>query len=399
MSDGQKFTGMVLSYGDVQVSPQEVATLNQQAMEPIPGGRYGNDVLLTGYARHVYKSEQNKNTFLSLQVSLESLRSNPRSPKARRLKGSITTFSTEFDPYRLDYQIYSGQVTVFNIQLVDRQQKMRDSLEQPALYKVKKNNGVWSIAGKTDKVTTSYAAVNGQSNNLAKAHWLMGAHLDFEFGDAVTEYTLFHNPSVGGGGDTWESMQDKMGFTTPVTKKFAKALSDAQKSGNETTWLGHSQGGVIIAEGVRYLLNHESSWSFKKLSFNGANNDQKGELLDKQRVVLHGNANNNWRSSRLFERAGVKVVSIKAHDYDFVTNLIGANTVNPRKLVGSMVYANHVTGGSISQSPHTTAQSMESWEANMQNGPGKGRNSIQKVHHAAGNKISSAVRHIKNAFR
>lgn len=399
MSEGQKFTGMVLSYGDVQVSPQEVVKLNQRTIQLIPGERYGNDVFLTGYARHVYDAEENKESFLSLKISLNSLRSNPRSPKSKRLKGSITTFSTEFDPYRLDYQIYSGQVTVFNIQLIDRHQKMRDSFERPALYKVKKTNGVWSIEGKTEKVTTAYAAVNGQSNNLAKARWLMGAHLDFEFGAEVTEYTLFHNPSVGGTGDTWESLQDKLGFTTPVTKEFAKTLSETQKSGNETTWLGHSQGGVIIAEGVRYLLNNESSWSLNKLSFNGINNNQKGELLNKQKVVLHGNANNNWRSARLFERAGIRIVSVKAHDYDFVTNIIGANTVNPRKLIGSVVYANHVTGGSISQSPHTTAQSMEGWEDNMQNGPGKGRNAIQKLHHGAGNTINSTVRYIKNAFR
>ncbi len=399
MSVGNKFTEMVLSNGDVQVSPLEVSKLNQQVMKPIEGSRYGNDVLLTGYARHVYQSESDKRGFARLKTSLNSLRSNPRSPTAKRLKGSITTFSTEFDTYRLDYQIYSGQVTVFNIQLIDNQQKIRDSLEKPALYRVKKANGVWSIASKTNKVTTSYAAVNGQSNNLAKARWLMGAHLEQEFGKGVSEYTLFHNPSVGSNGDTWESMQDKMGFTTPVTKKFAKILSDTQKSGNKTTWLGHSQGGVIIAEGVRYLLNHESSWSMNKLSFNGANRDQKGELLDKQSAVFHGNANNNWRSNRLFERAGVKVLSVKAHDYDIVTNIIGGNTINPRKLIGSAIYASHVFSGSVSQSPHTTTQSMESWEENMEHGLGRGRSKLQRAHHGAGKKINSAVRHIKNAFK
>ncbi len=95
----------------------------------------------------------------------------------------------------------------------------------------------------------------------------------------------------------------------------------------------------------------------------------------------------------------MKVVSIKAHDYDFVTNIIGSNTLNPRKLLGSVIYANHVLGGSIVQSPHTTTQSMDSWNKNMNNGPGKGRNRLQKVHNAAGRKINSSVRYIKNAFR
>ncbi len=398
MSD-QKFTAMVLTHGDVQVSPLEVSRLNQKPIELMPGARYGNDVFLTGYTRFIFESERKKLDFASLERALNSLRSNPRSPKAEQLRNSLVTFRTEFELFRLDYQIHAGQVIVFNIQPIDRHQRMRDSLEKPALYKIMKKNGVWSIVGKTQKVTTRYAAVNGQSNNLAKARWLMGAHLDFEFGKGVNEFTLYHNPSVGGRGDTWESIQDKFGFTTPVTKKFAKIISETQKQGNETTWLGHSQGGVIISEGVRYLLNHQSSWSLNKLSLNGRKNAEKGELLDKQSVVLHGNANNNWRSGRLFDRAGMKVVAIKAHDYDFVTNIIGSNTLNPRKLLGSLVYANHVTGGSIAQSPHTTAQSMEKWNENMNNGPGKGRSRLQKVHNQTGKKISSSVRYIKNAFK
>ncbi len=303
MSD-QKFTELVLTYGDVQVSPLEVVRLNQQPMQLMPGPRYGNDVLLTGYSRYIFEKERKEFEFASLERALSSLRSNPRNPSARRLKNSLVTHSTEFETYRLDYQIHSGQVIIFNIQLVDRFQKIRDGIEKPSLYKIKKTSGVWSVVGKTEEVTTRYAAVNGQSNNLAKARWLMGAHLDFEFGKEVNEFTLFHNPSVGGAGDTWESIQDKFGFTTPVTKKFAKIISETQKQGNETTWLGHSQGGVIISEGVRYLLNHESSWSLNKLSLNGINNTKKGKLLDKQSVVLHGNANNNWRSGRLFKRAG-----------------------------------------------------------------------------------------------
>ncbi|HEX7764698.1 MAG TPA: hypothetical protein VF433_13940, partial [Cellvibrio sp.] len=108
-------------------------------------------------------------------------------------------------------------------------------------------------------------------------------------------------------------------------------------------------------------------------------NPDKGELLNKQSVAFHANANNNLRSKPLFSRAGIKVLSIRANDYDMVPNLIGMNTLNPRKLLGSLVYSSHVFNGSVAQSPHTLMQDQKTWDANMDNGPGKGRNIIQKA--------------------
>lgn len=78
------------------------------------------------------------------------------------------------------------------------------------------------------------------------------------------------------------------------------------------------------------------------------------------------------------ERAGITVLPPQANGYDFVHNVIGLNTLNPRKIVGSLVYANHVFSGSVPQSPHTTAQSQADWEQNMKESPGKGRGIVQK---------------------
>ncbi len=130
---------------------------------------------------------------------------------------------------------------------------------------------------------------------------------------------------------------------------------------------------------IRYLLNSQSSWALNKLRLNGIRNPDKGELLNKQSVAFHANANNNLRSKPLFARAGIKVIAIRANDYDMVPNLIGMNTLNPRKLIGSLVYSSHVFNGSVAQSPHTLMQDQMTWDANMDNGPGKGRNIIQKV--------------------
>ena len=232
-----------------------------------------------------------------------------------------------------------------------------------------------------------------ESNNLTKATWLMGQHLEFQY-KTLNEYTLFHNPSIGGLGDTWESFRDKIGVTTHVTKKFAQLLADTQAGSNHTKWVAHSQGGAIFAEGVRYLLNGSSSWSLNKLQLNGIRNSEKGRLLDKHSIAFHGNANNNVRSKLLMNRAGITVIPGQATDYDFVRNIIGMNTLNPRKIIGSLVYARHVVGGSISQSPHTLAQTPEQWRDNMDNGFGKGRSPLQK----AFNKVDpSAVKKTKAA--
>lgn len=397
MEANQKNTHLLLTHGAIQVSPQEVLQLNQKPDTPFNNGmgslssRAGYQVILNGYADHIFRKERPTAEFENLRSLLNSLRSIPRSAKSYLLKNSVTAYSTNNDYYRADYRINSGQVVVFNIQPVNRLQTERDRLEKTAAYKVKKNgSGIWQVDRKVSDVSTDLAAVNGQSNNLTKATWLMGQHLEVAYGKSISEYTLFHNPSVGGAGDSWESLQDKMGFTTKVTKEFAELLSKAQKKESDTRWVAHSQGGIIFAEGVRYLLNEKSSWAVNNLNFNGRRNPDKGRLLDKQKITFHGNANNNMRSKPLFKRAGVEVLAIRAHDYDFVTNILGMNTLSPRKLIGSVAYSNHVTGGSINQSPHTTVQSHSSWQDNMLNGPGKGRGPVQKGFHNTGKAISAA---------
>ncbi len=380
-------TQLLLKHGAVQTSPQHAAMLNTQESKKFistvdgTSSPAGYQVILAGYASYILERESKTSDFQSLDNLLRSLRAMPRSPSASILKDSVTTFKLENDAYRIDYRIANGQVVVHNIQLVDKLQKQRDRLEKPALYCVKRNHqGVWQVSGKVDKVLTSHAAVNGQSNNLTKATWLMGAHLEYEF-KSLQEYTLFHNPSVGGIGDTWESLRDKLGFTTGVTRQFAKVLMDTQAQDNATQWVAHSQGGVIFAEAVRYLLNGSSSWMLNKLRLNGLRNPDKGKMLNRHSVIFHGNANNNLRSKPLFARAGINVVAIRTNEYDMVPNIIGMNTLNPQKLIGSLVYSSHVFSGSVLQSPHTLVQSQESWQHHMDKGPGKGRNGVQKVFH------------------
>lgn len=321
-------TELLLKYGNVQTSPQQAALLNQAGEMPFAArferkpSSAGYQVSLTGYAEFIRAREAESRYYEDLDRLLVRLRAVPRPSTAKILRGSVCTYSVENGAYRADYRVANGEVVVYNIQLIDRLQRQRDRTEQVALYRVKRNSrGTWQIDGKVDSVATPYAAVNGQSNNLAKATWLMGDHLEFEFKN-LQEYTLFHNPSVGGMGDTWESLRDKMGITTPVTRTFAKVLAKTQEGGNETKWIAHSQGGVIFAEGVRYLLNGGSSLPINKLYLNGARHPEKGALLDRHSVVFHGNANNNLRTKPLLKRAGINVLAVRHNDYDLVPNVI-----------------------------------------------------------------------------
>lgn len=409
---------LLLGYGNLRVSPRQALQLNESPIRTISlcttlqycgnsqanvnpatesGEHAGYRLMFTGYAQHILNSEAKNNRAKFLGKALAALRANPRPSHAYSLKGSVDTYSVSDDHYRIDYRVYSGQVTVYNIQPVDRVQLMRDKFEQPAMYHVRKDkSGIWQSAAKVHRVVTPYAAINGQSNNLAKARWLMGSHLEWEFGGSLQEYTLFHNPSKGGLRDTWESIQDKFGITTRLTKQFAACLQESQQKQQTTRWVAHSQGGIIFTEAVRYTLNDNSAWPGNKFLFNGINHPQKGEVLDTQSVAFHGTANNNVRSKPLLQRAGVEVINIYAHAYDLVPNLIGANTLRPSKIIGSLLYANLVFGGSPLQSPHTMAQSMQSWQTHMQSGVGEGRSGIQQAARNLATSAAAGVRWIKN---
>ncbi len=367
MSDD--FAKLTIGASDVnlQCHPQEVMRLNSAPLVEENLGAvnaYGYYLLLTGYSHMVLVKERGLGAGSQIDQDMRALKSNPRMLSSHKLKGSVDTWSALGRYYRLDYKVCDGQVIIFNIQPLDFIQKTRDLLEKPCLYQVAKNGeGGWQIAGKLDAVKSGYGAVNGQSNNLSKATWLMGAHLEFEFGNHVKEYTLFHNPSIGGYGDTWESFRDKIGITTPVTKLFAEKLFAAQQANQAIKWVAHSQGGVIFSEAVRTVIK---------------NKKEKG-VLNKQSVAMHGNANNNIRSKFIFEKAGVEVIATRGNTYDLVNVIVGMNSLNPWRILGSLVYARHVFSGSVNQSTHTLQhKDYDAWNKEMTGGPGRGRSPIQK---------------------
>lgn len=389
---GDDFAKLTIGSADVnlQCHPHELMKLNAAPPVEVALGDsdYGYQLLLTGYSDMVVQKEQALGVSIleRLKQDFRALKANPRLLSNFKKKGSVDTWSFKGMFYRMDYKVCNGQVYIFNIQPLDHIQKSRDLLEKPCLYRVVKGvEGGWQINGKLDVATTGYAAVNGQSNNLTKATWLMGAHLEFEFGGQVKEFTLFHNPSVGGPGDTWESFRDKLGITTPVTKVFADKLLAAQQANQTIKWVAHSQGGVIFAEAVRTIL--------KK------NKKQPG-ILDKQSLALHGNANNNFRSSFLFDKAGIEVIASRGNTYDLVYVFAGFNTLNPWRMLGAAVYWRHVFSGSVNQSTHTMQhKDYDAWNQEMTFGAGRGRSPIQKGFHAVDQLGRKAIKAIPNYLK
>jgi len=406
-SDINRMNQHIFSEGNIQLSPVEIQMLNKQ-LPIVFKARYinsiidsGYKVMLTGYADKILKKELESKYAQVIETGINSLRSNPRPTSGYSKKGSIDTRTLDIGFFYIWYKIFSGQVLVYNIEPKNTVQLERDRLEKSGLYKIKKNTqGVWESKGKIDTITTTHAAVNGQSNNLVKASWLMGAHIEFEFGKGtLNEFTLFHNPSAGGLGDTWESLRDKFGTTTDIAKQFSALLQKTQKTGNKTKWLAHSQGGLIFAEAVRYHLNGNSSWAVTG-GFNGVFRDDKGESLNAHSVAFHGNANNNIRSNILFKRAGVEVIATKANDYDLVNTIVGLNTANPWRVIGSIVYSNHVMNGSVQQSPHTLMHDgFNAWDNLMENGAGKGRNTMQKGFDTIDKAGRGSIRYINNFLK
>jgi hypothetical protein len=249
--------------------------------------------------------------------------------------------------YRLDYVIYSGEVTITEASL-DQRDAEHSKHEKAGLYHLKQGIDGRFSGQRVPKLTTKYAAVNGMQNDLKAARDLMPLHIGHAFGSEVREFTLYHNPSVGFLGDLWESTRDKLNMTTPVAKQLAAILDDAQKEKKGAKWVVHSQGGAIFVQAVNY------------------HNKTKGTSLASHSVQFHAGANNAIVSKGILAKAGIaKVGPDNNHPFDLVPNIAGMNTINPAKIVGSLLAAPALSGsGPLKnlKSPHTLPNTRENWK-------------------------------------
>ena len=203
---------------------------------------------------------------------------------------------------------------------------------------IKKVQGAWEpIPTPTTQIKTQHAAVNGMQNELTKAMWLMGTHLDRAYeGDGIKAYTLFHNPTDYAKLDLIECAFDKrLGTKSHNAQHLAAVLAQNSQQSKQVKWLAHSQGAIIFCAALEHYRIHY------------------GKPLTGQELAVHGSGSNIERLKRIAHSTGLKVVAVRNNPYDLVPNLADRSKISSSSLVRSMKFKGLVTGGDVGASPHT----------------------------------------------
>ena len=158
-------------------------------------------------------------------------------------------------------------------------------------------------------------------------------NLAYNFGDGITEFTLFNNPTNNPVLDVLECLGDKLNLTSDPAMALAGVLQGVQASGKEVKWAAHSQGGDIFVEGMRDAKASGSA----SLSMNS--------------VTFDAGANNHWVSNKIAGSVGVHVDGYCYSAMDAVPNVVGLNG-NPLSMLGSILAVPLLFTATMS--PHTT---------------------------------------------
>jgi hypothetical protein len=270
--------------------------------------------------------------------------------------------------YKIRYAIVPGKPVVIVDIYLDHdllRSKLPDSMQRNALYRVNKMGTAsftpefkrlgsksedvavaleasWDTenATPTHRIETFHAAVNGMQNNLVKAAWLMGTHLETAYGDKaepVDNYTLFFNPTDGLSRDLFECAFDKQNLMecSNNSQHLAAVLVEAQRRGHRTRWVAHSQGAIIFIAAVEFALQHY------------------GVRLDRHSVCLHGAGCNVRQAELTCTRAGITIERVRNNPFDMVPNIFGPNDWSLSGLERSWKFRGLVGKGGPLASPHT----------------------------------------------
>ncbi|OZG71765.1 hypothetical protein BTA51_19200 [Hahella sp. CCB-MM4] len=254
---------------------------------------------------------------------------------------------------------YSSNPEMLIVNQVELKRELTDldtpnNKQQMGLFEIKRESGMrwhetsshedvqelqkaWSRPVRVHRIGTEHVAINGMLNNLDKARWLMGVHMDTAYWeDYAKAYTLIHNPTRGWLPDFFECLQDKLG-TSKLAQFVAVMLLESQQKGEKRKWTAHSQGGIILTRAVE-LVN------------------QRGVRLEGQRVSIHAGGNDKERAESAFKQAGMTIDNItRDHPFDPVPNLAGGNNVSRSSIGHGLGNLGLVAGSSspVETSPHT----------------------------------------------
>ncbi|XPF95653.1 hypothetical protein ACM9HF_06465 [Colwellia sp. RE-S-Sl-9] len=258
--------------------------------------------------------------------------------------------------YLIRYSLSSNKIDIEDV-LFDRQlsgPKNNFSAERTMLYEVDRltsatydkamdKDGLKALEGAwernpspTSQVNTSHAAVNGMLNELDKAAWLMGTHLDAAYqSDGIKAYTLFHNPTDNLCLDLAECAFDKrQGKKSHNAQHLAAILAQNSQQGKKVKWLVHSQGAIIFCAALEHYRIYY------------------GKPLTTQEVAIHGSGANLTHLKKIANGMKMKIHSVRNNPFDLVPNIAGANDLSSSSLVRSMKFGKYLVADP-GISPHT----------------------------------------------
>lgn len=201
---------------------------------------------------------------------------------------------------------------------------------------IRELQGAWTNEPQaTTQVNTDHAAVNGMKNDVIKAAWLMGTHLDTAYqGDGIKAYTLFHNPTDNMALDAVECVFDKrQGNKSHNAQHLAAVLAQNNQQGKKVKWVAHSQGAIIFCAALEHY----------RIKY--------GKPLTTQQLAIHGSGANLDRLKRMAHSAGLTINNIRNNPFDLVPNI--TNDISSSSLARSVKFMGLTFGDEVGASPHT----------------------------------------------
>jgi len=202
---------------------------------------------------------------------------------------------------------------------------------------IDKIKGAWNRdPTPTPQITTTHAAVNGMLNELDKASWLMGTHLDTAYqSDGIKAYTLFHNPRDNAILDIAECAFDKgQGRTSHNARHLAAILAQNNQQGKQVKWVAHSQGAIIFCAALQHY----------RIKY--------GKPLTTQQLTIHGSGANIERLKNIAHSTGIKLNPARNNPFDLVANIAGSNDLSSSSLARSLKFSTLLLADPAI-SPHT----------------------------------------------
>lgn len=196
----------------------------------------------------------------------------------------------------------------------------------PGLYLVKYDPETQSLTvTRTDKVTTRYAAVNGIENDLDRAAIVMldktQATAGLRHDRDPIYFTLFHVPDRSFVREVGLVAAENVGYTTREAKALFTVMKGVSRDPeNPLIWSVHSRGADVFNAAIREA-------------------NRCGQKFANQSVAVFGGAVHNAAILGNLRQAGVGLVGkgFYNHPFDAVPQVVGFNTLNPFKIVGSVL--------------------------------------------------------------